>query len=241
MAEQTPPVPAPLPLSPRWFIFAGLLLALPLGMLILSRPQKQRLPVLVDLPQFQLTDQLGRPFGRKEMLGRVWVANFIFTSCSEACPKLTQKIRGIQDRLTPMEQAGGIGLVSVSVDPEHDTPAKLHEYAQSFGANEAVWHFLTGSQTEVERTVVQGFRVAMAHVKAEPESAANGQAAARALAASDDPKSAAAIHAAAFDIVHGEQLVLVDVQGRIRGYYTADEPGTEKLLKDARLLSTGGA
>jgi hypothetical protein len=85
---------------------------------------------------------------------------------------------------------------------------------------------------------VQGFKVAMAKVPAEPNS---GQAAARALGASDDPKSAAAIHAAAFDIVHGEQLVLVDVQGRIRGYYTADEAGTEKLLRDARLLATGGA
>src|SRR5438270_11179587 len=93
MAEQNA---AQLPLSPRWLAFAGLALAVPLGALILSRPEKPRLPVLASLPAFQLTDQLGRPFGRKEMLGRVWVANFIFTSCAEACPRLTQKVKAIQ-------------------------------------------------------------------------------------------------------------------------------------------------
>src|SRR5438270_8510476 len=113
MAEQAPPVP--LPLSPKWFVFAGLALALPLGVLLLSRPEKQRLPVLVDLPQFQLTDQAGQPFGKREMLGRVWVANFIFTSCAEACPRLTQKMRALQDRLTPLEQQRAIGLLSITV------------------------------------------------------------------------------------------------------------------------------
>lgn len=236
---QKPPAAAPLPISPKLLLLGALALALPLGVLILSRPEKLKLPVLAELPAFQLTDQAGRSFGRTEMRGRVWIASFVFTSCAEACPRLVQKIRGIQDRLTPLEQASTIGLISVSVDPERDTPAKLREYAQSFGAKEPLWRFLTGPQAEVERTVVKGFRVAMAKVKAEPGS---GQAAATALRAEEDPKKEAArLHVEAFDILHGEQLVLVDVQGRIRGYYTADEKGTEKLLRDARLLSTGGA
>jgi protein SCO1/2 len=228
--------PAPLSLSPRWLIFAAFALIIPAASLFFAR-EKPRLPVLADLPSFQLTDQLGRGFGKKDMLGRVWVTNFIFTSCAEACPKLTQKIRGIQDRLTDAEQKSRIGLISVSVDPERDTPAKLREYAQTFGAKESVWRFLTGPQADVERTVVQGFKVAMAKVPAEPGS---GQAEARALADAET-KTAAQIHAAAFDIVHGEQLVLVDGQGRIRGYYLADDAGTAKLLRDARLLAEGGA
>jgi protein SCO1/2 len=241
-AAPSAPRPGQIQLSPRWLIFAALALAVPLGTLFLSRPDKPRLPVLVDLPPFQLTDQLGRPFGKKEMLGRVWVANFIFTSCAEACPRLTQKVRGIQDRLTPAEQAGAIGLVSLTVDPERDTPQRLREYAQSFGVNEAVWRFVTGPQAEVERTVVQGFRVAMAKVKPEPEPGSpQAVAVAPAATQADAAKEQARIHAEAFDIVHGEQLVLVDVQGRIRGYYTADEKGTERLLRDARLLAGGGA
>jgi protein SCO1/2 len=233
--QPAPPPEQPLPFSPKLLVFAALALAIPLGSLILSRPDKPKLPVLAELPAFELTDQASHPFGRKEMLGRVWITNFIFTSCAEACPRLTTKIKGIQDQLTQQEKAATIGLLSISVDPDRDTPAKLHEYAGSFGVDERVWRFLTGPQTEVERTVVRGFRVAMAKVKAEPGS---GQAAASALRAEDDPKK---IHMEAFDIVHGEQLVLVDVQGRIRGYYTADEPGTKKLLHDARLLATGGA
>jgi len=209
-------------LSPRWIAFAALALAIPLGALILSRPEKRRLPVLVELPGFALTDHLGRPFGRKDMLGRVWIANFIFTSCAEACPRLTQKVRRIQDRLTLQEAGGTIGLLSLSVDPERDTPARLKQYAETYGAKDPVWRFLTGPQAEIERTIVKGFRIAMAKVPLPP----------------DDPKRA---HEEAFDIVHGEQLVLVDVQGRIRGYYVADEKGTERLLRDARLLATGGA
>ena len=231
----TPQTPAPaMVLTPKWLAFAAFALAVPLGALILSRPEKPRLPVLAELPAFQLTDHNGNAFGRKQMLGRVWIANFIFTSCAEACPRLTAKIKAIQDRLTLREQAATIGLLSVTVDPERDTPAKLKDYAALFGAKDPVWRFLTGPQLDVERTVVQGFRVAMAKVKAEPGS---GQAAAAALRDEDAKK----IHMEAFDIVHGEQLVLVDVQGRIRGYYTADEKGTEKLLRDARLLATGGA
>ncbi len=234
MAEQT----SPLPLSPRWMLFGALALAVPLVALALARPAEPPLPVLAELPAFQLTDQLGRPFGKAEMAGHVWMANFIFTSCAESCPRLTQKVKALQDQLTQTEQGGPIGLVSVSVDPERDTVEKLREYARTYGAKDAVWHFVTGPQAEVERTVVKGFRVAMAKVAAEPGSP---QAAAAALAASDDPKSPAAIHAAAFDIVHGEQLVLVDAKGRIRGYYSADDQGQARLLADARRLAAGGA
>ena len=235
-----PPAAAPMAISPRLMVLAALALALPLGVLILSRPERQKLPVLAELPAFELTDQAGRTFGRDEMRGRVWIASFIFTSCAEACPRLVTKIKGLQDRLTPNEQQSTIGLVSISVDPERDSVEKLKAYAESFGAKDPVWRFLTGPQADVERTVVKGFRVAMAKVKAEPGS---GQAAASALrAAEEDPKKEAAkIHLEAFDILHGEQLVLVDVQGRIRGYYSADEAGSKKLLRDARLLATGGA
>lgn len=235
-----PAIPGKLVLSPGWLLFAALALAVPIGALIAARATQPRLPELAVLPDFSLTDQSGQPFGRKELLGRVWIADFVFTSCADACPRLTQKLRSVQDRLTPQEQARGIGLLSVSVDPERDTPAKLASYAHAFGARDQVWHFLTGPQAEVERTVVQGFRIAMAKMPLDPRLASPGGVSA-APPAPYPGQTAEEMHAEAFDIMHGEKMVLVDARGRIRGYYDADAPGLQRLLRDARLLASGGA
>jgi protein SCO1/2 len=235
-----PGVPGKLALSPGWLLFAALALAVPIGALIASKATQPRLPELAVLPDFSLTDQAGKPFGRNDLLGRVWIADFIFTSCADACPRLTQKLRSVQDRLTPQEQSRGIGLLSLSVDPERDTPAKLADYAKSFGARDSVWHFLTGPQAEVERTVVKGFRIAMAKMPLDPRLLAPSGV--NATPPSPHPgETAEELHAQAFDILHGEKMVLVDARGHIRGYYDADDPGLKRLLRDARRLASGGA
>jgi protein SCO1/2 len=207
-----------LSLHPGWLGFAALALAIPVGALFFTARAGRELPVLAELPAFSLLDEQGRSFRRDDLLGRVWIADFVFTACSDACPRLQQKMKRIQDRLVPLEQGGNIGLLSITVDPERDTPEKLRQYGQIFGAREGLWRYLSGPQQEVERTVVKGFHIAMAKM---PVSAGAGDA-----------------HAEAFDIMHGERLVLVDAKGRIRGYYDADEP--DKLLRDARGLTTGG-
>ncbi|GAC1603904.1 MAG: hypothetical protein NVS4B10_16640 [Myxococcales bacterium] len=240
LASPAPGHPGKLALNPGWLLFAALALAVPVGALLASRATQPRLPELAVLPDFSLIDQAGNAFGRKELLGRVWIADFVFTSCADACPRLTQKLRSVQDQLTPQEQARGIGLLSLSVDPERDTPEKLAGYARSFGARDSVWHFLTGPQAEVERTVVQGFRMAMAKMPLDPRLLSPSG-----VQATPPPphpsETAEEPHAQAFDILHGEKMVLVDGRGHIRGYYDADEPGLRRLLRDARLLSSGGA
>ena len=210
------PAPRRLVIHPGWVVFAGLALALPMGALLLRQSVRPELPVLATLPKFSLVDEQGKPFSREDLLGKVWVADFVFTSCADACPKLQEKMRRLQDRLIPAEQGGGIALLSISVDPERDTPAKLRDYAQTFGARPGLWRYLTGEQKEVERTVVQGFHTAMAKIPVP----------------GGDP------HLEAFDIMHGERLVLVDRLGRIRGFYDADDP--DAVLRDARLLTGGG-
>jgi protein SCO1/2 len=187
-----------------------------MGALLFRQTVRPELPVLGDLPAFSLTADDGKPFRKDDMLGRVWIADFVFTSCSDACPRLQGKMRKIQDRLVPLEQGGGISLLSISVDPERDTPEKLRQYGEIFGARPGLWRSLTGDQKEVERTVVKGFHTAMAKVPREEK----------------DP------HLEAFDIMHGERLVLVDRLGRIRGYYDADDQ--DRLLRDARSLTAGG-
>ena len=216
MAESSVATPGRLKLSPAWLLFAALALAVPIAPMLLSR-RPPTLPQLGELPQFSLTDQRGRAFGRDDLRGKVWVADFVFTSCADACPRLTRQMRALQDRLDPH---GRIGLLSISVDPERDTPDRLRQYGETYGAREDLWRFLTGAPTEIERTVVKGFKIAMAKVPAAP-------------AASEDE-----LRAEAIDILHGDRLVLVDSAARIRGYYVADDSGIANVLRDARALSS---
>ena len=209
--------PGRLRLSPAWLLFAALALAIPVAPLLLKQ-KPVALPDLGRLPAFSLTDERGRPFGRDDLLGKVWVADFVFTSCSDACPRLMQRMRLLQDRLDPL---GGVGLLSISVDPERDTPGRLRAYAESYGARGDQWRFLTGPPTEVERTVVKGFKMAMARVPAQEPAKE-----------SDDE-----LRAQAFDILHGDRLVLVDSDARIRGYYVADDAGLAAVLRAARGLA----
>jgi protein SCO1 len=225
--------PGKLALHPGWVAFAALALAVPMGALLFRQSIAPGLPMLGELPAFSLVAEDGKPFRKDDLLGRVWIADFVFTSCSDACPRLQAKMKKIQDRLIPLEQGGNIGLLSISVDPERDTPAKLKQYAEIFGARPGLWRSLTGDQQEVERTVVRGFHTAMARMpRPAPDPVpTNDWRPSGAVQGSDT-------HAQAFDIMHGERLVLVDRMGRIRGYYEADDH--DRLLRDARALTVGG-
>jgi protein SCO1 len=105
----------------------------------------QPLPILFDAPSFTLTDQDGKPFSSDQLRGKVWVADFIFTTCPGLCPLMTQSLAQFQKQ-TP---GSPVQMVSFSVDPEHDTPAILKAYAQETKADETRWHFLTGKRPQI--------------------------------------------------------------------------------------------
>jgi protein SCO1/2 len=149
---------------------------------------------------------------------KVCVVNFIFTSCAGTCPMLTQRMKRVQDAIVGLgSEAPNYQIVSLSVDPERDTPKRLAEYAQEYGARPEHWSFLTGPMDQVSETVVQGFKIAMGKVPREGYGA---------------PAAAGEI----FDVLHGEKFVLVDRQGKIRGYYDSDREGITKLIKDMKSL-----
>ncbi len=193
-----------------WLLVLGVLFAVPIVRSV-TRRLSAAPPVLGTLPAFTLTDQRGQPFGTRELAGKVWVADFIFTACQEACPLLSERMKEVGRR------AHGLGpdfhLVSISVDPERDTPEKLAAYGARYGANPVGWSFLTGPAGAIESAVVGGFKVGMGKEKqAVPgngEPAGNGEF---------------------WQIFHGENLVLVDRQLRIRGYFQADPQGLDLLL-----------
>jgi protein SCO1/2 len=161
-------------------------------------------PVLGTLPAFVLTDQAGRPFGTRELAGKVWVADFIFTSCQEACPLLSQRMAEVARRARHL--GPDFHLVSITVDPERDTPARLAAYGARYGANPVGWSFLTGPAETIQQAVTGGFKVGMGREKAE--------------GAGDF-----------WQIFHGEQLVLVDRALRIRGYFPATAEGLDRLME----------
>jgi protein SCO1 len=167
-------------------------------------------PELGSVGEFELTDQQGRPVTPATMRGKVWAAAFMFTRCPTVCPRITRRMRDLQQAAANADVA--LELVSFSVDPDNDTPEVLRAYAQKYGADLKSWRFLTGDLDVVRRTSEQGFKLAL-----------------------DGKATPGAEH---FGLFHGSHLVLVDGAGKIRGYYrTSEDEQMKQLLADAKSLA----
>jgi protein SCO1/2 len=119
--------------------------------------QGQALPKIAPAPDFALTSQDGAPVKLADYRGKVVAVTFIFTLCADTCPVLTPMMSFVQDQLGN-DFGEKIRFVSITVDPERDTPEVLKEYAQAFGANLAGWSFLTGAP-EAIREVTRRYGV----------------------------------------------------------------------------------
>jgi protein SCO1 len=108
----------------------------------------QRLPVIGPAPDFALTSQDGAPVSMASLHGKVVAVAFIYTRCPDICPLLTQKMAKVQDALGA-DFGTRITFVSITLDPGHDTPAVLKDYAEAWGANLKGWSFLTGPQAAI--------------------------------------------------------------------------------------------
>jgi len=117
-------------------------------------------------PDFALTDQAGRPLALADLAGRVLLVDFIFTTCPGPCPILTSSHVRVQ-KLLPEDVRDRVHFVSISVDPEHDTPAALTAYAEARGADLAHWSFLTGTSGEID-PVLKAFGVGRTRKGDEP-------------------------------------------------------------------------
>ena len=120
---------------------------------------EQRLPSIGPALEFELTSQDGKTVALHDFRGRVLAIAFIYTSCPDVCPLLTEKMAQVQDELGP-DFGTRIAFVSITVDPENDTPAALGAYAESHGANLAGWNFLTGAPKMIGE-VAQRYGVAV--------------------------------------------------------------------------------
>ncbi len=189
----------------RWYFVIGVVTLTLLRPFLRHEPPPP--PVLRQLPPFELLDQNNKPFSLSDLAGHVWVANLIFTRCGSICPLLTRQMAGLQERYDTYG-VDEIRLLSISVDPEYDTPDVLKDYAELNGADPERWTFLTGDLKSVRRLVLEGFAAGMG------EQAENG--------------------VGMIDISHSGKFVIVDPQGGIRGYYDADPDGLDEVYHRSR-------
>ncbi|MGC1480999.1 MAG: SCO family protein [Chthoniobacterales bacterium] len=119
-----------------------------------TKPNADPMPAIAEVPAFSFTSQSGETMTREDLAGDVWIANFIFTRCPGPCPVMSSRMQELQAAIEG--KGGGVRLVSVTVDPEHDTPEVLREYSERYGADPEVWKFLTGDPEEVTDFVQKG-------------------------------------------------------------------------------------
>lgn len=117
----------------------------------------RRIQTYGTVPGFQLTNQDGQPFGSAQLTGKIWIADFIFTSCSGPCPLISSRMSELQKPL----QKTDVHLVSFTVDPEKDTPEVLRGYAEKLNAQPARWDFLTGTKSAIYDLSKNGFKLAV--------------------------------------------------------------------------------
>jgi len=130
---------------------------LPIWSLLFAACSANRpLPVLGQVPPFQLTAQTGEALDRQSLAGHVWVADFIFTTCPGPCPRMSSQMRQVQ---TATADTPDVKLVSFTVDPAHDTPPVLAAYARHFLAQPGRWYFLTGAQSSLDDLGRNGFKL----------------------------------------------------------------------------------
>jgi cytochrome oxidase Cu insertion factor (SCO1/SenC/PrrC family) len=218
-----------------------------------------RLPVYGTVPDFALTDQSGRPVRRADMEGKVWIASFIFTNCPDECPLMTAEMAQLQSDWAHIPD---IRLVSISADPERDTPAVLSRYADRFNADPERWLFLTGDKRAIYRLAREGFRLGItdpterSHPSPIKDSALGGSrnslessfrnSAGRTPGWSQnlqswwryvEPATAFADHGRAKDTLHSTRFVLMDRRAQIRGYYESrDEEALQRLRQHLQML-----
>ncbi len=184
------------------------------------------LPDYGPAPAFALTDPWGRTVRADDLRGKVVLASFLYSACTDACPLLAPRLRDLQEAL---RRDGHLGtralLLTFTVDPERDTPEVLRDYALRVGADPAGWRFLTGEPATVQRLIEEGFRLGVQRVP---------------LAAGQRVRHVHAdgtVHEHDYDtVVHSNRFVLIDREWRIRGYYDGLEVPLERLQHDIAAL-----
>ena len=158
------------------------------------------LPVIGPVAGFTLTNQDGQATTLADLSNRVWIADIIFTRCAGSCPIMSKQMESLQEALPAASRAR---LVTLTTDPDFDTPPILKKYGDRYGANSNHWTFLTGTKSEIGRLAANSLKLSAVPVKPEEQ------------------KDAADL------FIHSTSFVIVDKQARMRGIFETEGDGVD--------------
>lgn len=213
----TAPNPSPTSNSRLWLMAGALGIIVALIAVVAVRQQLRRpagppLPVLFGVSDFRLTNQLGRAVTLADLRGQVSVVNVIFTRCPGPCLTMSRQFAMLQKQLPAGED---VRLVSLTVDPEFDTPEVLKAYGDKLGTDVARWWFLTGSNAELRRVAIDDFKFVAVPKDVEDQES------------KDDL------------FIHSTYFMILDGRGRVRAVIESAEPGAvEQTLETIARLQT---
>jgi protein SCO1/2 len=157
------------------------------------------------LPDFKFVSHMGDTITKDIMAGKVVIADFFFTECKGICIPMSQNMARVQEEFIGQDD---VFLLSHTVDPERDSVAKLHDYAQLYDVNPRKWLMLTGEKKDLYGIARNGYMITADQGDGGPE-----------------------------DFIHSERFVLLDKQQRIRGYYDGtSEEEIDRLREDVKRL-----
>ncbi len=167
---------------------------------------------------FEFTNQDNKPFGQKNLKGNVYVVDFFFTKCGNPtlCPRMSTEMKRVQDVFKKEQK---FNIVSITVDPENDTPETLQTYAKKYEANTQQWHFLTAPKKDIYHLAYHDFKI-----NAGEETETEG---------TNKDKNKVITP----EFMHATKFILVDTEGRIRGYYDGtSREEVDKMMVEAKIL-----
>jgi cytochrome oxidase Cu insertion factor (SCO1/SenC/PrrC family) len=169
------------------------------------------LPVIGPVAGFTLTNQDGQVTTLADLTNRVWIADIIFTRCAGSCPIMSKQMESLQDALPPTNRTR---LVTLTTDPDFDTPPVLKKYGERYGANSNRWTFLTGTKSEIGRLAANSLKLSAVPVKPE------------------DRQNPADL------FIHSTIFVIVDQHARLRGTFETQGDGVDWTNVQPRIIET---
>jgi protein SCO1/2 len=213
---QTPPAKTA-PAAPSFYRWAIFVLGIVIVLLVLYRatdsgPETPPSPLrrISVIPPFALTERSGRPITNRDLAGKIWVADFVYTTCPGPCPLVTAELARVQAATLSDPH---VQLVTFTVDPVTDTPGVLARYADAFHADPNKWWFLTGPEKPMDDLIQNGFLQAVQNNRGQPLEQGQGP------------------------VTHSLYFALIDAQGNMRQVYDSTG-GAERpeLLRDIKIL-----
>lgn len=199
-----------------WIGLALILLLMAFAFLLSGLKARQRktaeLPTIGQIADFTLTNQANQPVTLGDLRGKVWVADIIFSRCAGPCPRMTRQMASLQAALPKDSTAR---LVTLTTDPDFDTPEVLNRYAERFNADTNRWWFLTGEKKEIATLATEGLKLT-GFLETKPEDRVNP----------DDL------------FIHSTLFVVVDKQARLRGVIETDSESGSWTNIQAELVET---